>query len=328
MKEHFYETGAISKEQINRLMERSDGPALLRFSVQFLLFVAGSILAVWQYGQNAWLCGAGLLLQALFVTSMFAVGHETVHRTAFRSRAINEWAGALACFSIFYIPEWFRHFHFAHHRHTHDPEKDPELAPLGFPFPLVTDGAPSYLAFLSGIPVLAFKLFLMVLLLFPLPKSLWAKVLPYLKPSSYSRIQWQARGFFLLYAGMGAAGYFWLPHLWIWMVGQAIGHGILSIFLVAEHSGLPHEGSILERTRTTKASSFVQFLMWNMPYHAEHHAYPAIPWHALPKLHCLMESELLHQSHGYSSLHRRITGQVIRGKPFVEIKPNPIAPKE
>ena len=29
--------------------------------------------------------------------------------------------------SIFIPPIWFRYFHFAHHRHTHDPDNDPEL---------------------------------------------------------------------------------------------------------------------------------------------------------------------------------------------------------
>ena len=35
--------------------------------------------------------------------------------------------------------------------------------------------------------------------------------------------------------------------------------------------------------------------MWNMPYHAEHHAYPSVPFHALPQLHKALDSELVHQ---------------------------------
>ena len=34
---------------------------------------------------------------------------------------------ALCGFSVLIAPNWFRYFHFAHHRFTHEPGKDPEL---------------------------------------------------------------------------------------------------------------------------------------------------------------------------------------------------------
>ena len=40
-----------------------------------------------------------------------------------------------------------------------------------------------------------------------------------------------------------------------------------------------------------------------MPYHAEHHAYPAVPFHALPRLHEELKSELTHQGKGLAALH-------------------------
>jgi fatty acid desaturase len=31
-----------------------------------------------------------------------------------------------------------------------------------------------------------------------------------------------------------------------------------------------------------------RFLYWNMNYHVEHHMFPMVPYHALPKLHAIM----------------------------------------
>jgi fatty acid desaturase len=34
-----------------------------------------------------------------------------------------------------------------------------------------------------------------------------------------------------------------------------------------------------------------RFLYWNMNYHVEHHMFPNVPYHALPKLHELMKPD-------------------------------------
>ena len=59
------------------------------------------------------------------------------------------------------------------------------------------------------------------------------------------------------------------------------------------------DGTILNRTRTTYTSPLVSWWLWNMNYHAEHHAWPAVPWHALPTLHRQIASHLEHESWGY-----------------------------
>ena len=46
--------------------------------------------------------------------------------------------------------------------------------------------------------------------------------------------------------------------------------------------------------------------MWNMPYHAEHHAYPGVPFHALPKLHKGIFNELAHKEEGYIDFHLKV----------------------
>ena len=43
----------------------------------------------------------------------------------------------------------------------------------------------------------------------------------------------------------------------------------------------------------------MRLFAWNMPYHAEHHAYPAIPFHALPRLHARVRGEIENLEPGY-----------------------------
>ena len=59
-----------------------------------------------------------------------------------------------------------------------------------------------------------------------------------------------------------------------------------------------------ENTRTTLTGAPVRFLAWNMPFHAEHHANPAVPFHALPELHARERAKLKAVSPGYVAFHR------------------------
>jgi fatty acid desaturase len=43
-----------------------------------------------------------------------------------------------------------------------------------------------------------------------------------------------------------------------------------------------------------------------MPYHAEHHAYPALPFHALPAAHRVLQARIAVQAPGYLAVHREI----------------------
>ena len=63
---------------------------------------------------------------------------------------------------------------------------------------------------------------------------------------------------------------------------------------------------MLANTRTTFTTGLVRRLAWNMPYHAEHHAYPAVPFHALPRFHALVRDHLKTTERGYARFHRRL----------------------
>lgn len=70
------------------------------------------------------------------------LGHEASHYTFLKNRFANDLIPDLFCmFPIFTSVHFYRLFHMAHHQHTNDPEKDPDLLNLGrgkraFEFPM------------------------------------------------------------------------------------------------------------------------------------------------------------------------------------------------
>jgi fatty acid desaturase len=45
-------------------------------------------------------------------------------------------------------------------------------------------------------------------------------------------------------------------------------------------------------SRTVYINPISRFIYWNMNYHVEHHMFPMVPYHALPKLHALIKNDL------------------------------------
>lgn len=93
--------------------------------------------------------------------------------------------------------------------------------------------------------------------------------------------------------------------LGVWVLPALLGQPFLRAYLMAEHGRCPHVADMLANTRTTFTTALVRRLAWNMPYHAEHHAYPAVPFHALPRFHLLVREHLKTTERGYARFHRR-----------------------
>ena len=96
------------------------------------------------------------------------------------------------------------------------------------------------------------------------------------------------------------------------MLAWPIAHVLLGLFLMPEHTGLPNTGTQIERTRTIRSNALVRWWMWNMPYHAEHHAHPAVPFHALGQLHLRLALKLVNVTPGYLAFHREALTRAAR----------------
>jgi len=125
----------------------------------------------------------------------------------------------------------------------------------------------------------------------------------------------EARWFLALYALMFAGSVLLQSTalLWTWIVPVLIGQPFLRAYLLAEHTRCPHVSNMLENTRTTFTTAIVRFVAWNMPYHAEHHSYPAVPFHRLPRFHRIIAEHLRSTERGYVRFHRKLVANL--GKP-------------
>ena len=89
---------------------------------------------------------AASLVYGIALVFLFTLKHETIHNSAFASDRLDRVVSTLAGIAIVVPARWFRYFHFAHHRHTQDPARDPELST---PKP---SNWPRYLVYLTALP--------------------------------------------------------------------------------------------------------------------------------------------------------------------------------
>ncbi len=302
----------LAPEILRGLMARRNGPGLVRASVTIGTFAlsgwAAMTLSV-QGSAGAWIA---LLICGIALTGLFPLMHETGHGTAFESRLANtalNWIGALG---MLQAPSFFREFHLAHHRWTQDPERDPEIAIA----PGILEGWPGnpiiYLARLSGQHLWVGKFgFTAICALLPYPA--WRRLFPFVEESNRRRVAWESRLCILVLAGGGALGLMAVPGFAFFLLAWPLAHLGLGIYLMAEHSGMAVRGTQFERTRSLLLHPALRWLMWNMPYHAEHHAYPAIPFHALPDLHERIDPEASNSLPSLFAFHRKAIRRSLGG---------------
>ncbi|MCK1363457.1 fatty acid desaturase [Bradyrhizobium sp. 4] len=232
-----------------------------------------------------------MAVQGYLVAFLFMAVHETAHKTAFKSRGLNLVVGYLSGFIIGLPYEYYCLFHWDHHRYTQDPDKDPELI-VGVKPTSDTQLAIAY----SGLLQVAGRLRLM------LDHAVTGKVVvPWIPENRRTIIVTEARAYVALYALLLVLS-LWFSSallLWVWIVPLIIGQFFLRPYLYAEHTGCERTRSAFQNTRTTYTGALVKWVAWNMPYHVEHHAYPTIPFHALPKLNGIVDGEIVHRGRGY-----------------------------
>ena len=231
-----------------------------------------------------------LPLRGVFIVFLFALEHEATHQTPFASRRLNECIGHTVGVINLLPFQWFRYFHLAHHRHTHDPDKDPELLAGAKP-----DTWRSYLWHVSGIPTWI-----------ALMQGLFINAMgrcrdDFLPKRARSRITIEARAYLTIYALVLFSMLFSSAAFWLWILPSILGQPFLRLYLLAEHSRCPHVADMLANTRTTFTTGFVRFIAWNMPYHIEHHTMPNVPFHQLPALHQDMAKALKETANGYGA---------------------------
>ncbi|RXH17609.1 fatty acid desaturase [Bradyrhizobium guangzhouense] len=282
----------LTPAMLRELSVRSDLKGALRSLCHYAMVVLiGSL--IWKVSSSHGVLWALPLMaiQGYLVAFLFMALHETAHKTAFRSRGLNLAVGYLSAFIIGQPYEYYCLFHWDHHRYTQDPEKDPELI-VGVKPKSETQIALAY----SGLLQVAGRLRLM------LGHAVTGKVtVPWIPEHKRAIIVTEARVYALVYVLLFALSLWFSSTLLleVWIVPLIIGQFFLRPYLLAEHTGCERTRSAFQNTRTTYTAAIVKWIAWNMPYHVEHHAYPSIPFHALPKLNGIVDDEIVYRGRGY-----------------------------
>ena len=268
----------IPRKDLKELMNRSDGPAIRDTLIWFAALGLFGALAVHFWG--SWLCVPFFFCYGtLYGSASDSRWHECSHGTAFKTRWMNDAVYHIACFMILREPTIWRWSHTRHHTDTIIVGRDPEIA-----VPRPPD------------------LIRLVLNFFAIPntihglKHVFIHAAGLLTDEEKTFIpemeRWKVAGiarlYLLIFAGVGAACV-WsgsiLPAMLIGLptlYGAWFGHFVG----LTQHSGLAED--VLDHrlnSRTVYMNPIFRFLYWNMNYHIEHHMFPMVPYHALPRLH-------------------------------------------
>jgi fatty acid desaturase len=277
----------LPRQELHPLMARSDGPALRRAAAHLgALAVTGALL--WRLRATGWALPL-LVAHGYVLAFVFCAFHETAHRTAFRTRWLNTALGTLAGLLIVWPYRNYRVYHWEHHRFTQDEVRDPELY---FAKP-TSVGA--YLLALTGVPNLIRRVSDLLRLAGGRADRPWMAA-----PERRPLIR-EARIYLGVYLAVALASALTGSPivLLLWIAPLLVGQAFLRPYLLAEHTACGSTRDGLENTRTTRTLALVRLFAWNMPYHAEHHAYPAVPFHALPRLHGHVRARLANLEPGY-----------------------------
>lgn len=279
----------VGRAQVRSLSARRDAPGLV-----FLAAHAG-LLALGAAWIMAWRGSAWALLpmfvQGVVLVHLFAPFHETSHGSAFATRWINgvvEWACGLA---LGLPPTHFRLEHAEHHAHTQLAGRDPEMISTA-------ETIGGYLLYASAWPY--FRSLFSVLLRLPFGRFN-AEERGFLSPERQADATRETRLMLAIYGLIAALSIATgsMAAIEFWLVPRILGEPVMRLIRMSEHVGRPQEADWLANTRTVLTWAPLRWLAWNMAFHAEHHAVPSVPFHALPRLHAILAQHLADVRRGY-----------------------------
>ena len=280
-------TSPVPKEKMRELLQRRDWPAIRDTIIWFALIIGTGWVGykLWMAG-SWWAVVAFLIYGALYASTSDSRWHESSHGTAFKTDWLNNTLYEIASFMVMRESSVWRWSHTRHHSDTIIVGRDPEIA-VPRPPDLTALGL-SFFA-LKVIP----KYFKQVLIhctgrLTPDEKT-------FIPESEYEKVYWRARIYLLTYLSVLGLAIYTRSILPLMFIGLPTLYGtwLMPIYGYTQHAGLAE--NVLDHRlncRTVYMNFIHRYLYWNMNYHVEHHMFPLVPYHNLPKLHAIVKSDM------------------------------------
>ncbi len=295
----------IPRKRMKELMARSDRPALRDTALWLGLILAFGALGIAAWG-TWWAVPVFLAYGTLYGGSSDSRWHEAGHGTAFRTRWMADALYQLASFMVLRRPTVWRWSHSRHHTDTiivgRDPEiitpRPPDLPGLALNL-LNLEGGPKELA---GVVRNA-------------TGRLDAAEATFIPAGERPRVYREARIWLAVYAAVILLSLATRSLLPLMLVGLPSFYGAwFHLFTgLTQHIGLAED--VLDHrlnSRTVMMNPVLRFLYWNMNYHVEHHMFPLVPYHALPKLHAEIRRDLPYVYPSVWAAYREIVPTLLR----------------
>ena len=295
----------LDRKVLKNLARRSDLQGMRHVAI-WIVMLAGSTLLLY-LSLDSLAFYPSMLLQAIVLTIPVAsLSHESCHGTVFKTRWLNELVNWIVSILYFEPPTIHRYAHTRHHTYTWVRGLDAQMTHQP-PFTLW-----KWIKEFTSYNQYSWDFRFMFLSSFG---RFDLDVLEYVPELLMPRLKWESRLFLLLYAGVAAAiyisGALW-PVIYI-ILPRFIGGFIWQLYVIVMHSEMkPDCPDIRESTRSFTTNWFNRFIYSNMNYHIEHHLYPMVPFHALPKLSAELSGQLPTPDKGLFRTNAEIFSAVLK----------------
>jgi Na+-transporting NADH:ubiquinone oxidoreductase subunit F len=295
----------VPKEKMRELLERRNGPALRHTLLWFALLCLFGSAGYFLWG-SGWVIGPFAIYGVLYASVSDSRWHESSHGTAFKTDWMNNALYELASFMVLRESVPWRWSHTRHHSDTLIVGRDPEIAaqrPANLP-----------VLFLNFFNVMALRRYVVNVILHCTGR-LTPEERTYIPETEYGKVFVRARIYVLIYAGIIALSLHSASILPLMYVGLSSFYGawLMVVYGYTQHAGLAE--NVLDHRlncRTVYMNPIHRYLYWNMGYHLEHHMFPLVPYHALPKLHELIKADTPVPYSGLLEAYREIIPTLLR----------------
>ncbi len=289
----------VSREDMKALMRRSDQPAI-RDTILWLGLMAVFAICATVLWPTIWSVPFFLAYGVLYGSASDSRWHECGHGTAFRTRWMNQAVYQIASFMIMRNPIAWRWSHARHHADMIIVGRDPEIVAMRPPA-LFRIGL-NFFGVLDAVNA-------MITMFRNAAGVIDTEVKSYVPEPEQAKLVRTARVWVAIYVATIALAVAMGSILPLMFIGLPRLYGAWHHVLcgVLQHAGLAE--NVLDHrlnSRTVYLNPVSRFIYWNMNYHVEHHMFPMVPYHALPRLHARIKDDLPAPNKGFVDAYREV----------------------